>query len=549
MKSLSAFALLFVVGSFLAANACSDASDGSDTSGQDLTSTGCTVVSVKDGHTLSPAELAALNDPVANGILRGDNCPLTFTDIQAKLAKTDPCGPKEDGISTRFVTDRAQLLEKPDSYRAVVKRECNGRTTDHELFMSVFGISTQSDATGKVTASRVPQTTLELIGEQRVTGDGGRTVSGVFNFYAREDNQWKFFGSSKDFLSQSYDCNSDGACIPRAATAQRCASCHVGGGLVMKELESPWVNWEGDRQTPGTKDLIAANPQLFGKLGNGVDLESSVEDANQNDWVPTRVQFLKTLGLKEVLRPVFCSTDMNLKSDRQAPSVDLMTDRIFNGASLGNIKSADYVSAITLAGQRIVDGRTGKQLIGGKDNKPVADTAFGFTFPMRSRQDSDYATELQNQQIADIDLLKDILIIDFTRPLYSPTRCGLLDRVPDLAPEDMHFDKVKKALAGAFDGAQDAAGAELATHLKDETDAAVHDFAVKKFLDVCVARSKGDTANYLKELLRYASHLRKAAKRAQNATNGGIIEFSETLPQDNLDEPTTGFDPVTCKLP
>jgi hypothetical protein len=226
-----------------------------------------------------------------------------------------------------------------------------------------------------------------------------------------------------------------------------------------------------------------------------------------------------------------------------------MTDRIFSGSSLGNFKKEDYLAAIAAAGQKIVDGRTGAQLIGGKDNKPVADTVFGFTYPMRSRQDSDYTTELENQQIADIDLIKDILSIDFTRPLYSPTRCGLLDRVPDLPPESMHFDKVKDALVQAFDGAQDPAGAELAASLKNQGDAAVHDFAVKKFLDVCVARSKGEPAAYLKDLLRYASHLRKAAKRARNETNGGIIEFSETLPEDDLPEPTSGFDPVTCKLP
>jgi hypothetical protein len=535
-----------------AALGCSDhAQTGDD---QNVTSGACAVIAVKDGHQLTADELVKLNDPIANLILQGEGCPTTFAEIQAKLAKNDPCATNEEGLTTRLVTDRAQLLEHPDSYRAVVKRACQKRT-DHELFMSIFGIGTQSDATGKVTDVRLPQATLELIGEQKTTAgtDGTgqpKVTSGVFNFYAREDNQWKFFGSSTDFLSQGYECNADGACIPKAATQQRCASCHVGGGLVMKELESPWVSWEGDRITPGAKDVIAKSPDLFGKQGNGVDLENSVEEGNQNDWVPTRVAFLKTLGLKEVLRPLFCSVDMNLQSQRQSLSgSDIFVDRIFSPGGGGTVKPDVYLKAIADSGQMVVDGRTGRQIIGGKDNKPIADTVFGFTYPMKSRQDSDYVQELQNQQVVDIDFIKDVLSIDFTRPLYSPTRCGLLDQLPDVPASEMQFEKVKSAVIAKLEGTQEPVAQKLLASLKDDGDAGGHDFEIKKFLDACAARAKAEPEAYAADVLRYASHLRKAARRARNAKNGGIIEFAETLPVDNLPEPTSGFDPLTCKLP
>jgi hypothetical protein len=523
---------------------------GGDSTDQDLSQTGaCTVVSVKDGHTLTADELAKLNDPIASFILKGVGCPSTFSEIQAKLAQTDPCAKGEEGLTTRLVTDRAQLLEAPDTYRAVMKRACQKRE-DHELLMNVFGIATQADDKGVVTVSQVPQTTIELIGEQRLSADDGGKVTGVFNFYAREEGRWKFFGSSTDFLSQGYACNADGACIPKAATAQRCASCHVGGGLVMKELESPWVNWEGDRNTPGAKDVIAKNPELFGTQGDGVDLESSVETGNQDHWIPARVAFLKTLGLKEVLRPLFCSIDMNLTSKKtSAASRDLLVDRLFSGTSAGSVKKEEYLSAIANSGQKIIDGRTGEQLIGGKDQKPLVDTVFGFTFPMRSRQDTDYTTELQNQQIADIDLVKDILSIDFTRPIYSPTRCALLEQVPDVPVGDMRFDKVKSAFIAKLEGTQEPAARELLASLKNQGDAANHDFEVKKFLQACQARSQSEPSAYAADLVRWASHLRKAAERARNEENGGIIEFAETLPDDNLPEPSAGFDPVTCKLP
>jgi hypothetical protein len=318
----------------------------------------------------------------------------------------------------------------------------------------------------------------------------------------------------------------------------------------MKELESPWVNWEGARNTPGAKDLIAKNPDLFGRQGDGIDLESSVERGNREDWIPARVALLKSKGLKEILRPLFCTVDMNLASRSQGPATrDLLVDRTFIGGSPGSVDKTVYLKAIADAGQKMIDGRTGDQLIGSKDGKALVDTVFGFTFPMRSTQDSDYTTELQNEQIVDIDVVKDILSIDFTRPIYSPTRCALLDQVPDLAPADMQFDKVRTALVTAFDGQQDPLAVELVASLKDEGDAANHDFAVKQFLSACAARGKSEPAAYAADLVRWGSHLRKAAKRARNEQNGGIIEFAETLPDDDLPEPSTGFDRATCKLP
>jgi hypothetical protein len=77
---------------------------------------------------------------------------------------------------------------------------------------------------------------FETIGKDKVTG--------AFNYYAREDSTWKFFGNSLDLIGDGYDCNANGACTPKAAAKTRCAGCHVGGGLIMKELNSPWVHWE-----------------------------------------------------------------------------------------------------------------------------------------------------------------------------------------------------------------------------------------------------------------------------------------------------------------
>jgi hypothetical protein len=253
--------------------------------------------------------------------------------------------------------------------------------------------------------------------------------------------------------------------------------------------------------------------------------------------------------LKEVLRPLFCTIDMNLASSQQNPATpSLLVDvRFVGSASPGSVASDVYQKAIADSGQKIVDGRTGEQLVG-RDGKQLVDTVFGFTFPMRSRQDSDYTTELMNQQIADIDLVKDILAVDFTRPVYSPTRCALVEQVPDVPASDMHFDKVKAALIAKLEGTPEPLAQQLLASLKNPRDASTHDFAVKQFLDACKGRSVSEPAAYAADLVRWASHLRKAAKRARNEENGGIIEFAETLPDDELPEPGAGLDPTTCKL-
>lgn len=496
----------------------------------------CQVVAEKDGHTMTAEELRRLDDPVANFLLKGQGCPTTFTQIQQKLQQVDPCGDNDEGLSTRFVTDRAQILGVADTYRAVVKRACQQRANG-EILMSVFGIGTQLDAEKKVSAVRVPDNSVELIGEQKITEDG--VTTGVFNYYAREEGKWKFFGSSADYIAEGYTCNADGACLPKAAAKQRCAGCHVGGGLVMKELRSPWVNWEPDFETPGITEILEKHADKFGTRGDGVDLEGTVAGTNQTDWIPARIKAAKAQGLKEVLRPLFCTMDVNIDSGF-IPS-NFFTDGLFRTFSSIDVSGEDYQAAIAKRGQKIIDGRT-RQQIRNAAGQPVLDTVAGFSVPVRSAQDDNYVFALIQARIVDIDFVKDVLSIDMGRPTFSPTRCGLLDLAPNVPAAQMTSANVKKAFVGALASATSPAAKELLASLKNEADAGSHDLAAKKFMEACDKRFEADKAGMLDDVLTYASHLRLAARR----TN--IMEFAETLPFDDRPESKAAFDPVTCKL-
>ena len=158
MKSpRSAAALCLVIAAAAVWAGCSSSSDaGGATPADEQDATGaCKVFFVKENRFLTGDELAKLGDPVAKKVLQGKGgCPTSLNEISAKLAKTDATkcvgggggggntgpfppiqvdgGPTFSppsataGVSTRFVSDRSQVLLTPDSYRAVITRECDG---------------------------------------------------------------------------------------------------------------------------------------------------------------------------------------------------------------------------------------------------------------------------------------------------------------------------------------------------------------------------------------------------------------------------------------
>jgi len=560
--------------------ACSTSGGDAGSGENDITATSCQILNVKAGRPMTTEELAKLDDPIAAFALAGADCPTGFAEITEKLKKTDTAGcngtspssgsgsggeggtpgssgeggasgsgeggasgssdgggpgssgsgaASSAGISTRFVSETSQVEGKGNSFRAVVARQCNGRK-DHELLISLFGIR----ADGKLPND------FEAIGKDK--------TSGVFNYYARENNTWKFFGNSLDLIGDGYDCNANGACTPKAAAQTRCAGCHVGGGLIMKELNSPWVHWEGDTRTPGLETLFSASPSLLGTRGSGVDMESKVSGGNRA-YIPKRIEFLKTKGVAEVLRPLFCTMDINLQSAGASSSPptsirnEVLLDPAWQSSDSPPVNAADYTALVAQFKQR-VEGSGGTQL---KDqaSKPVDDTFFKFTFPERSAIDVAYVQQLVALKIVDDDFVKDVLDIDFTRPIFSPTRCGLLQFAPTLAADQMTPDAIRDGFKAALAADTSAAGKKLAANLAAAGDAAAHRAEVDTYLTACKARDK---KAFLTDVFAFVAHQRRAA-RANVANSGqGIIEFSASMVTDDIPDTTKALDPVDCTL-
>jgi len=532
LRALGGLGAAFVLSATFAA--CSSVGeDAIDDGASGIATAACAIKNAKTGQPMTPAELAKLEDPVAQKLLEGGACATTFRAAMTKLQATDTTNCKREPVTTRFVSEDAQVTGKPGRYRAVVQRTCESRN-DEDMSFSISGL----------TAGGPLPDNFEAIGRDR--------RSGVFNYYAAERGSWTFFGSSLDYVTSGYDCDANGACTPKAAATQRCAGCHVGGGLVMKELEAPWLHWEsGFATTPGVDQILAneAHEGLLGARRDGANLERAVQDGNSGFYNLSRLNALKNTGLKEVLRPLFCTLDINLHSSSgsSAPPATIPR-RLFLARALQPfttdvappipVDAADYNA---LLGE--LDAVVGGLPVSGG---PVRDTKFAFTYPVPGALTENYVQELLTRQVVDRDFVMDVLAIDFTRPIFSKMRCDLVELAPNLGAAEMTPPRVRDAFRAAI-GASTLPGAQaLKASLADTADTKTHEAKAGAFLRACAARPKREM---LRDAMRFAAIQKNHARAIRASSGQGIIEFEATMSTErNVAEDDLAFDPETCVL-
>jgi hypothetical protein len=494
--------------------------DGLDLPETAIAATPCDGIMIDKSGRNAKKVAGRLNDPIANAVFKkGEVCPTTYKDILAKLREADKakCPDPTQGLSTRFVSETGQLTLAPSVMRGVVTRACGPRQ-EHELFFSLFGLQPN--------ASSLPPN-VEIIALDK--------SAGVYNYYEADGKgKINFFGNSKDMLKG-----------PASGDVRRCANCHTEGGLVMKELDSPWLHWDGDAtQIPGTEAFLATFANDLGSKQDGINMESLVKTGNAI-WNASKQKLLKTsTTTQDLLRPLFCTLDLNIGSasagapTKQLPRqslVSILSDQL--GFPSLPIDPADYKAQIAANGQ-VVAGVAGKN-----------ETAFGYTYMMRSRSSSDYVNQMIKSGLIDENLAKDILMVDFTRPIFSKDRCDLLAKIPNipvannsLSTPTMSAPEIIRAaiVQGLGTPAAGTPAAELLASIKNKADDASHVARVKTFSDACTALgSKKLTAN----ALTVASLNRTIARGLP------ILEFQETVVSDNLTVPDgTRLSPKTCEL-
>jgi hypothetical protein len=381
-----------------------------DTAIEDAACFGALVDRTAGDDAPAPGDLAARTDPLAQFVLRPPGeCPETFGEIVARLREHDTVGCEGDaraGLRTMVVSETAQVLGRPDEFRSVTVRECGERPPQHLMF-SLFG--------PRADASSAPRD-AEIMAFD--------TTRGMFAFYTLEAGVWSFHGMSSDLVAKG--------------SKSRCAACHATGGPVMKELDTPWVHWEGDTTTPGAAELVDAFDEL-GTKSDGAELEQLVIAGNA-EWTEIWTKDLLQAGdVSPLLEPLFCDPELNVGTAARAASdpvrflpAEALVDDTFDTGSFPlqvSVDSEAYSAAIAASGQRIESG--GEPLVG-PDGTPVVDTHFAGAFVQRSRTAQSFVERLRQVKAIDEDFILDVLAVDFTRPVFSPDRCGLLAFAPTL---------------------------------------------------------------------------------------------------------------------
>ncbi len=496
-------------------------SDGPSTTGGDCTGDKCDDLldlpdseiapSACDGmmHDLSgrgnQRVAGRVNDPVAKMLWQGqDGCPSSFQDIMAKLREVDGEGCEEErsGIKTRVVTETAQLADMPTSYRLVTTRQCGDRD-EHEIIFSLFGV--------RAGATSMPAG-VEIMAFDK--------TEGVFNYYETGPGEINFFGNSRDMKKGS------------EGNTRRCAKCHTGGGLVMKELDTPWMHWEGHMDTPGAADLVEANPILGTKTG-GSNMESLTNNGNRA-WNAARVDFLlEKATVRDLLEPLFCTVEVNIDNGSDFPDsamssikMDSLLDPKLKSFGSISIENADYLAQLETNGQKVP----------GFDD---ADTAFAYAFIERAKADIKFIDMLVDRDIITEEFVKDVLAVDMTRPIFSDDRCQLLQSVPaDFVAADGKSAELSEAVKTVL--ASSEAGTPAGDLLANLSVEGGHTVLVDAFVESCEAL---DSKTLVDRALQIQSLHRIKAQRLP------VFEFAQTLPADDLNvSDTSRFDPTNCEI-
>ena len=551
---------------FATAAACgSKASEDDDAASAAAISGGACETQIEDlsGEGRSAADIAKNNDAVAKLLLApaAKGCPLTFKAVIDKL-KAAGCG--KDGMNADIVSERSQLIGKPEGGRGVLVPNCNGLTAAELLLAPPVTLHTS----GPLPAA------VEIIAQD--------TRSGVFNFYAAENGKWRFFGDSRSMLKGA-----------GTGDERRCASCHTSGGLVMKELDSPWMNWPGQTGTIGADEVrenLGKNLDVpvsrFSQGFREFKLQTTVEQANET-WNRKRVEHIQQQGtVAELLKPLFCTQEVNFKNSGQiGGDVDV-------GASfeVGAVLGPDaYAKAIKASGQVMLDGKQqpvmrlkreggsdtfldtkGKPLQGpAPDNAPfhvtedgriidangmvvtgrevakevAVDTVVpGFGVAVATI-DASYIGALVERKLVSSTLERAIRGVDMTRPLFSDARCGLLAALPqvDLKSAQGLAERIDAALLKALEAKspRTAPESELLANMKEPD--AVGAARFDKFASACAARQKSDAGAFALDALRVLSQQRNRVRKMP------IAEHNELMPFDKLNvSDSARLDPKTC---
>lgn len=344
-------------------------------------------------------------------------------------------------------------------------------------------------------------------------------TEGVFNYYKENQGGWAFLGSSKDF---------------QEGKGGFCKGCHTSGGLVMKELPSPWMNWEIAGDVPHSREVIDNNKEFFGspfplggegleidivRPGNEVMNRKRVERlaarvaAAKGDRSSDRASFASDDAavftrdeMHELLKPLFCTEQITIQNGTFGTDGIFKPDMLEGSGSV-SLSSSEYSKVIADLGQVRGAGPLTSPDSSSRLARPTNGDVFdGFSEGLYKM--------MVNENLLSAEFVQDVHIIDFTRPLFSDDRCGLLEFAPEITVADV---KAADTLAAAIEagfireleaGSRDAAADELLANLQEADGSAGRAAKLKTFFDACSARASSDANGMMTDVVKMVELMR-----------------------------------------
>jgi hypothetical protein len=228
--------------------------------------------------------------------------------------------------------------------------------------------------------------------------------------------------------------------------------------------------------------------------------------------------------LQERLRPLFCPVELNLESDPtplddKAAQVNIpaafFTDPLLAQGGV-MVQRAHYEAALAALHASFPEAAP---------RRPDAD--HGWLTPVKAFSDTLVIESLIKDGLIDREFAIDVLAVDLTNPMFSPTRCGLLRLVPERADGEWQktFKESLKAAAPNNPGAR-----ELFDNLTNpQRDAKFHQARAERFLAQC--RQRLQTAQAVTELVRLLGQRRAEVGDSEISKNrrGQILEQGPTI--------------------
>lgn len=370
---------------------------------------------------------AGHQDAVSTLLALSKTCPQSIQDFMALMNS------QSLKLHTAMVANRGKHNPRKGSFSFF--SAINGKTTNgFEIREGEFYLGFFTDRAGnQLKLDQDPEENKLLI--ELIAWD---KASSQFNFYElrgedRQSVRWYYRGNSQDaYLDNHYLYRQTPQDQAKFGNRMRCSACHNSGGPIMKELSSPHNDWWSSSNPlplgPNRPDAeVNALMQSLIEADNFADLVKQGMDYLDNSQV--MLGFKSQLTLQEQLRPLFCTNEINLESDKASPlaeEIDIPSAFWLNpllGEAALSLGREEYLGLLKTYQMHFPETQ-------------LADADHAWLTPVKGAQDLAAINQLIDNQIISRHFAQAVMMIDISHPLFSKARCDLLKILPEDGRQD-----------------------------------------------------------------------------------------------------------------